>query len=130
MVSEILKICCVLAAAAALTSGGCARQVAERSTVARSGTVELAQGGAWESVFGPLHDYDPSALPEFGRNDYRLNASQPSALLATSQWPQPERDSLDNVRYLYLRDRDGRITYFGPDYYGRRDWHGHHRYPR
>ena len=59
--------------------------------------------------------------PEYGRRDYMLSPISNQPILATAEWPEPERASLENPRYLYIRDRDGRYTYFVPDGYARRN---------
>jgi hypothetical protein len=113
---------------ATLAIAGCATQVPQREAMSGYGSrSESGQAGSWESVLSTpevierLAATPPDSLPEFARADYRLSESNPGPVLASGQWPEPDRTSLEYPRYLQIRDRDGRLTYFStrPDYYRR-----------
>lgn len=92
------------------------------------------QGGAWEAVLptpeitAALEGIDPSMFAEFGRADDRLGAGTDGPLLATAQWPEPARATLERPRQILARDRDGRLTFFETErpHHG----HSHHQSPR
>jgi len=111
--------------------GGCTTQVVRReapSLQAFGGD----QGGASEVIFttpelSAALESDPTlASGDQSRRDYTLNIRDEQPLLATAEWPQRARASLERPRYVHFRDRDGRLTFFVPD---RRDtrhyqhWH-------
>ena len=101
----VIALCCAAGFA------GCASSVPRREARFTSG-FGGDQGAASEVVFATTPD---SVGDEFFRRDASLSIYEGQAQIATAQWPEPERTSLENPRYLYLRDRDGRYTYFVPD---------------
>ncbi|MCC6322573.1 MAG: hypothetical protein IT438_14185 [Phycisphaerales bacterium] len=104
--------------------GGCAASSVPRREAGSASRFGGDQGASAEVVFAPVEVGDWGA-PEYGRRDAQLSVREDGPLLATSQWPEPERASLENPRYLYIRDRDGRYTYFVPDRaYSPRYWTG------
>lgn len=115
----VRRWCCALCAGL-LVLPGCSgpSAVARREAMSGFGAGEVAQGGSWEAVLPSpevqqrLAYEDASLAPEFGRADARLNRRDDSARLATSQWPAAARADLGRVRSIFIRDREGRITYF------------------
>lgn len=116
-VSRVIALCGLGVA------GGCATGVprVESASATRFGG---DQGRSAEVVFSPL-DNGGGAEWEFARRDWAMSVRGDAPLLATTQWPEPERASLENVRRVYIRDRDGSYTYFLPDRVpARRYWSG------
>lgn len=104
----------ISAAAAALA--GCAS-----SNVGRAGPPPAPPAGArWETVFLTpepalaLSQYDETTLPGYDRLDPYVNFAPPQAQVATSQWPQPDRPTLERGRYITLPHHANTIIFFVP----------------
>lgn len=90
------------------------------------------QGGSWELVFaGPavghqLASVDPASLPEYSRNDDRLNLQSAGPLLATNQWPQAEQPDLNFATTVFTGYGPGTIQYYDTPsgFYNRGYWNG------
>jgi hypothetical protein len=95
---------------------GCAGPVPRReaSAAAYAGN----QGSASETVFSTPEVADALALsnepvgPEYARRDSLLSADPRGPLLATAEWPEPARASLERPRYIRVRDDRDRFTFF------------------
>lgn len=99
--------------AACLVIAGCQARVAQRVREPEGGR----QGGAWEAVVASafvnqrLAGQDPRSAPEFARADARLSTAD-GPILATREWPEPARASLDRPRRIYLPTRAENLLYF------------------
>lgn len=95
------------------------------------------QGGQWEAVFLPASTraaVDATGpMPDVDRRDGALNVHGPEVLLASTQWPERARASLERPRRVRL-ERDARDVLFftprrrhhvHPDLQGRRHLHYH-----
>ncbi|MFN7020425.1 MAG: hypothetical protein ACK4WH_03750 [Phycisphaerales bacterium] len=116
MVSQRMKIgrvSRVIALCGLALAGGCASSVPriETASASRFG----GDQGRWAEVVFPPPERGGGAEWEFARRDRALSVRGDAPLLATTQWPEPGRASLENVRRVYIRDRDGSYTYFLPD---------------
>ena len=78
------------------------------------------QGGAWEAVFAGaevsrserLAGADQAAGPEYARRDDSLSLRPEGPVLATAQWPTPERPSLDRPIWVFIpRSPDTFVVY-------------------
>lgn len=91
-------------------------------------------GGSSEALFLPptteaaLADTDLSAMPEAWRNDASMAIENDGPLLATSQWPTPERPSIERYRYVSMPRNAGTVLIFLPQqtWHGARGGHGGH----
>lgn len=94
---------------------GCAAELERRPDTA---AVVGNQARSWELVFASpttvaYHDQlDPRALPEYARADARLNARPNTPLLASNQWPEPDRPSLRYPRRVWIDTRPESILFF------------------
>jgi hypothetical protein len=119
----------ILTAAGAV--GGCASDIPRRAAPAaagdpaqvegRAGVEAGAQGGAWEAVFLPaattanLERTSRSAAPELARLDDELPVGRGHALLATAQWPEPLRPTLERTRRIsFPRDASTQLFFLPP----------------
>lgn len=79
------------------------------------------QAASWEAVFltpaaeAIVSSGEAGPADEYARNDGRLGVGEPGPLLATSQWPEPIRASIEHPRYVYIRDDARRMLFFVPD---------------
>jgi hypothetical protein len=104
---------------------GCAANLERRP---RSEAFAGNQAGSWELVFPSpttiayAGDADPRTLPEYSRADSRLNTRPNTPLLASNQWPEPDRPSLRYQRRIYIDPRPENLLFFETrsDYYGPR----------
>lgn len=127
--SARLGACAAVLALAAGLSGCASGPVAQRERAVYG----LAGSGGDQGAWGELVFQSPeiqSALgetcrgPEHARRDDDLAVRGAPVLLATNEWPVEPRTSLERPRYLNIRDRDGRFTFFTED--PRRDRTPHH----
>lgn len=103
----------VVAVGAAM-AGGCASEQAVTS-------VEAPAPARWEAVWLPAET--AAGVGECGdnwawwetRRDSALAVRSPGPLLATDQWPEPARPSMDEVRYISVPSRPETIMYFRPE---------------
>jgi hypothetical protein len=96
--------------------GGCA------APLERRGPTEEAMvgdgGGGWGLVFdspqtaGVLAGMDRRGLAEFSRSDGRLGVRSSGPLLASGQWPEPDRASLAYPRRVSLPTRAETLLFF------------------
>lgn len=58
------------------------------------------------------------------RNTHRLSIRTPEPMLASNQWPQPDRPSLERARYYTIQRQPESILYFrsGRETYRERSW--------
>lgn len=104
--------------AGSLVLVGCAGPVERRMPTEPEPTLET---GSWGGVMLPpttqlaLAGHDPRTDPEYARSDRRLNPKPDTVIAATSQWPQPERDSLWYTRRVYFDPRAEVYTVFDKD---------------
>jgi hypothetical protein len=88
--------------------------------------------GRWEAVVMPGETEETYAsLAAEGawwdaRRDRDLAVRIEGPLLATDQWPAPERTTLERTRYITLPTRAETIIIFRPEYWWHR-WHPRHR---
>lgn len=113
-IARVLALACAGGMLAALAA--CQARVHERPRQPRLGE----QGAAWESVFATpfvqqrLGD-DQSQYPEHARADAALAHRPPQPILATREWPEPQRPSLTRPRRVYLQTRPETLLFFEPD---------------
>ncbi|MBX9737937.1 MAG: hypothetical protein K2X32_13530 [Phycisphaerales bacterium] len=70
-----------------------------------------------------LDGVDPSAFAEYARNDARTSPSGSGVQLATSQWPTPERPSLERQRRIYVGSQNTFLIFLPEQpLHGRRYW--------
>jgi hypothetical protein len=96
-----------------------------------SGTRQAAaphRADTWEAVFlppdtaGALAPMASEDLPGFDRNDSILTARVAEPLMASSQWPEARRDSIERTRTITISSSTNSFLFFVPE---RRD--GRHR---
>lgn len=74
----------------------------------REAPVAGHMGGSWEALYLTpraaelLADIDPADLPEYARRDSDLSLTIEGPLLASSQWPQPPRLTVERARRLNI----------------------------
>jgi hypothetical protein len=102
-----------------LLLGACAsQQPAPAASAAPARTPHPS--GRWETVFlttdaaATLAEYDQSELPGYDRRDADINFAPSQPLLATAQWPEPDRTDLQWQRYLVLPRHADTVIYFVP----------------
>lgn len=85
------------------------------------------QGGQWEAVFLPASTYAASELSgpgwEGARRDDALGVRGPAVVLASTQWPEPARASLERPRRIRLENDARDLLFFTPR---RTPWRRHH----
>jgi hypothetical protein len=59
--------------------------------------------------------------PEYWRRDEALAYSPPQPLLATRQWAEPPRPSLERTRYVWIPTHPNLVEYRLPEYWPRWD---------
>lgn len=113
----MLSLAVCLAAAGAAVSG-CASGVPVRSAGVGDGGAGGGGGGAaWEAVFLPAGTAaaqvgsEPASRAEYSRLDGALSLREDGVLLATAQWPEPARPSVERVRRVF-QERDARTALF------------------
>jgi hypothetical protein len=121
MVSRARRSGAVKLGALALTGilVGCATEVPMRPR----GVVVGNQGGSWEVVMAaPAVAAELETGTEYARLDAGLNIVSDDPIVGAGAWPEPQRQSLDQVRRLFLPRRAEEQLYFSeyPYYYGPR----------
>lgn len=93
--------------------GGCASSVPRRVEAVR-----VPMGGAsWDLVMASpaVQDEQLAGGWEQDRNNDRLAIASNNASLASDEWPEDARPSLDNARRLYLPQNPNTILYYSND---------------
>jgi hypothetical protein len=103
-----------------LGAGGCSRQGAARDPAEHGFGGD--QGAAAEVVFlTPEVERGLNTLGrerggvEYGRRDALLGSRPDGPLLASAEWPEAARASLERPWYVYVRDDARRFTFFLPE---------------
>lgn len=116
----------------ASTLTGCGASEVARRPSPHGDSPVTPQGRSWETVFlsPTLPDSadaraDADALYA-GRNDAARGYAPNQPQLATAQWPEPDRASLSDRRYLSLPRSPNLLIYYDRD---NGDWYRYHRYP-
>ena len=122
MLTKIIKISPAAAiGSAALLLGGCAGTL-ERSAPRDERLFVGNQAASSELVFASpsvtrrmlASGEDETTTWEFARSDGRVNTRADGPLLATAQWPEPERASLTFTRSIWISPNPNTITFSQP----------------
>ncbi|MBC7772822.1 MAG: hypothetical protein H7210_10035 [Pyrinomonadaceae bacterium] len=117
----------VMIATVAIILAGCAGNESQRAYNERNTRVPLP-GGASEAVFLPestqlvLDEYPELAEAWEGRRDSAIQPRLDQPVLATAEWPEAPRASLDRYRYISIPRQPENILYFRLPREHRRNW--------
>lgn len=114
-------IAITLIGAVVIMLAGCASSVSQQAKNERA-------GGTWEAVFLPEStqealDANPDAAQAWeGRRDGTIQLRIDQPVLASAEWPEAPRDSLNRYRYINLGRQPENVLYFRPERENRRGW--------
>jgi hypothetical protein len=103
--TKIRKPCCValFLGLAGLALTGCSAPLGGAELAAPRSTGNHSQViFSTPEITAAYAGIDDAQLPEFSRRDAQMAIASNEPLLATTQWPQPERTSIEQARYIRL----------------------------